>query len=347
MADEGHLSFFLEWLDPQSAQPKPYILHYYGDQTLELVERNTRRTFLKRIYIPAVTRKDLFIGASLSIYSRQLTVLEAANEYTRQQLQQQSTQASFVVTPRAYRALGRIVSYIEHTPGLQLLNLLMVQFSSSQLGALKTFFSSPIASLSSELLNDVSVVIEARYSTPNALEEARTQLQQLQVPVLVVEASLLSNRQLFPSPSPTTAVLEHCTLCLFRPRVVREGHVGEILEAILAAGFEISALKLFHFRMDDADEFFRVYKGIYRQYQEVLKYMCSGPCIALEVRGEDVVRQFRELCGPHDFALAKTLRPASLRARFGKTTLQNAVHCTDCPEDGVLETQFVFTSLTS
>jgi nucleoside diphosphate kinase len=35
--------------------------------------------------------------------------------------------------------------------------------------------------------------------------------------------------------------------------------------------------------------------------------------------------------------LARKLRPNTLRARFGKTKVQNAVHCTDLPEDGLLE----------
>lgn len=35
--------------------------------------------------------------------------------------------------------------------------------------------------------------------------------------------------------------------------------------------------------------------------------------------------------------LARELRPNTLRAKFGKTKVQNAVHCTDLPEDGLLE----------
>lgn len=37
MEEEQQLSFFLEWYDPQSDQRKPYILHYHGDNTLEMV----------------------------------------------------------------------------------------------------------------------------------------------------------------------------------------------------------------------------------------------------------------------------------------------------------------------
>lgn len=35
--------------------------------------------------------------------------------------------------------------------------------------------------------------------------------------------------------------------------------------------------------------------------------------------------------------IARHLRPATLRALYGKNKVQNAVHCTDLPEDGVLE----------
>lgn len=35
--------------------------------------------------------------------------------------------------------------------------------------------------------------------------------------------------------------------------------------------------------------------------------------------------------------IARHLRPCTLRAVFGKSKIQNAVHCTDLPEDGLLE----------
>ena len=73
----------------------------------------------------------------------------------------------------------------------------------------------------------------------------------------------------------------------------------------------------------------------------------AGPCIAVEVADRDgagcnPVEPFRQLCGPADPDLARVLRPASLRARFGTNHILNAVHCTDLPEDGRLETQYFF-----
>jgi hypothetical protein len=35
--------------------------------------------------------------------------------------------------------------------------------------------------------------------------------------------------------------------------------------------------------------------------------------------------------------IARHLRPRTLRAQFGKDKIRNALHCTDLPEDGLLE----------
>jgi len=54
---------------------------------------------------------------------------------------------------------------------------------------------------------------------------------------------------------------------------------------------------------------------------------------------------FRDVCGPHDPEIAKTLRPNTLRARYGIDRIRNAIHCTDLPEDGVLEVEYFFNIL--
>lgn len=87
----------------------------------------------------------------------------------------------------------------------------------------------------------------------------------------------------------------------------------------------------------------------------------TGPCVVMEVshknESPDIVADFRNLCGPMDpvsincfncFApcywhiyliqdIARQIRPNTLRAKYGKTKVQNAVHCSDLPEDGILE----------
>ena len=58
-----------------------------------------------------------------------------------------------------------------------------------------------------------------------------------------------------------------------------------------------------------------------------------------------MIEKFRKLCGPYDPEIAKKLEPNTLRACFGVDRVMNGVHCTDLPEDGAIEVQFVFNTL--
>jgi nucleoside-diphosphate kinase len=62
----------------------------------------------------------------------------------------------------------------------------------------------------------------------------------------------------------------------------------------------------------------------------------------MEIRAQDAPKTFREFVGPSDPEVARRLRPRTLRALFGRTKAQNAVHCTDLPEDGLLEVEYFF-----
>jgi nucleoside-diphosphate kinase len=114
---------------------------------------------------------------------------------------------------------------------------------------------------------------------------------------------------------------------------------------ILQAGFEISAMEMFYLSRPVIEEFYDVYKGVLPEYLPLIEHMSNGPSIALEIRQENAVSSFREFVGPHDPEIAKHLRENTLRARFGHDKVKNAVHCTDLPEDGVLECEYFFNIL--
>jgi len=73
--------------------------------------------------------------------------------------------------------------------------------------------------------------------------------------------------------------------------------------------------------------------------------LISGPSVGIEVTSCDSkiesrsksLCDFRNLCGPIDPEIAKRIRPKTIRARFGENVIQNAIHCTDLPEDTELE----------
>ncbi|XP_055274725.1 nucleoside diphosphate kinase 7 [Moschus berezovskii] len=120
------------------------------------------------------------------------------------------------------------------------------------------------------------------------------------------------------------------------------GLLGKILMSIRDAGFEISAMQMFNMDRINVEEFYEVYKGVVSEYNEMVTEMYSGPCVAMEIQQTNPTMTFREFCGPADPEIARHLRPGTLRAIFGKTKIQNAVHCTDLPEDGLLEVQYFF-----
>ena len=101
-------------------------------------------------------------------------------------------------------------------------------------------------------------------------------------------------------------------------------------------------MEIFYLDKNSAEEFFDVYKGVLPEYGKIIDDVTNGPVVALEVRQDDVVNKIRALVGPHDPEIAKVLRPKSLRAIFGIDRVRNVCHCTDLPEDGVLECQYMF-----
>jgi nucleoside-diphosphate kinase len=59
-------------------------------------------------------------------------------------------------------------------------------------------------------------------------------------------------------------------------------------------------MQSFHLDRATAEEFFELYKGVLPDYIPMIDQIISGPCIALEVRQENVVPSFKKLVGAYD-----------------------------------------------
>ena len=137
-----------------------------------------------------------------------------------------------------------------------------------------------------------------------------------------------------------------CTFCLLKPHVLQQKLVGEIVQHILSNGFRITSYLTVTLSRVMADELFGVYRGIIPKYNDNMQQICCGPSVALMIeKDSNVVEEFRELCGPIEPEVAAKLRPNSIRGRYGESNLRNAVHCTDLPEDGLMECGYVFGTL--
>ena len=67
------------------------------------------------------------------------------------------------------------------------------------------------------------------------------------------------------------------------------------------------------FNIPVTEEFMDVYKGVLPEYLPIVESLSGGPVIALEIRQQNAVASFRELCGPHDPEIARHLRPDTIR----------------------------------
>ncbi|MEO6131114.1 MAG: nucleoside-diphosphate kinase, partial [Saprospiraceae bacterium] len=119
---------------------------------------------------------------------------------------------------------------------------------------------------------------------------------------------------------------------------VAAGHTGAILAQINKAGFEIVAMKYTKLSPEKAGEFYEVHRerGF---FGELVEFMSSGPIVAVVIRKENAVDDFRVLIGATDPAKAAA---GTIRALFAKNIGENAVHGSDSDENALLEASFHF-----
>ena len=128
------------------------------------------------------------------------------------------------------------------------------------------------------------------------------------------------------------------TLAIIKPDAVLSGNAGKILAHLEAAGFVVRAAKLVRLSPAEAEGFYAVHRE--RPFFEALvSFMTSGPCLALALRGNDAVRQLRNVVGATDPAEAED---GTVRKLFGESKERNAIHASDSVANAVQEVAFFF-----
>lgn len=131
------------------------------------------------------------------------------------------------------------------------------------------------------------------------------------------------------------------TFTMIKPDAVKDNHTGAILDRILKEGFKIVAMKYLQLTPQQAGAFYAVHKGK-PFYDELVKYMSSGPIVAAILEKENAVEDFRKLIGATDPAKAD---PGTIRAVFAKSITANAIHGSDSDENAKIESDFFFSAL--
>lgn len=130
------------------------------------------------------------------------------------------------------------------------------------------------------------------------------------------------------------------TLAIFKPDSVANKKHGLMLQRILDEGFEVLAMRQTRLTKKEAEGFYAVHKG--RPFFESLcEFMCSGPIVVLSLERTDAVAYWRQVIGATNPADAKE---GTLRKLYGSSLGENAVHGSDSPENGMVESNYFFSA---
>jgi len=128
------------------------------------------------------------------------------------------------------------------------------------------------------------------------------------------------------------------TLVLLKPDGVKRNLLSVITTAFTREGLVLTAIKMLRLSDERAAAFYAVHQGK-EFYQPLLKFMTSGPIIAMVWRGEGAVLRARTVMGKTDYREAA---PGTIRAEYASHIRYNVVHGSDSWENAAHEIAFFF-----
>lgn len=128
------------------------------------------------------------------------------------------------------------------------------------------------------------------------------------------------------------------TLSIIKPDAVAKNVIGEIYSRFEKAGLKIVAAKMTHLDEKTAGEFYAVHK-VRPFFNDLVKFMVSGPVMVLVLEGPGAVAKNRELMGATN---PKDAAPGTIRRDFADSIDANAVHGSDSAENAAIEIAFFF-----
>jgi len=136
---------------------------------------------------------------------------------------------------------------------------------------------------------------------------------------------------------PTSAMLER-TLVLLKPDCVQRGLVGEVLRRFEAKGLQIVGLEMRQYPRATLEKHYEAHKER-PFYGNLVKFMSSGPVVAIALEGKDAIEVVRGLMGKTN---ARQALPGTIRGDLGMSFSNNLVHGSDSAEAAAKELALFF-----
>jgi nucleoside-diphosphate kinase len=128
------------------------------------------------------------------------------------------------------------------------------------------------------------------------------------------------------------------TFSIVKPDGVARNLIGQVYTRFEAAGLKVVAAKLTQLSKAQAEGFYAVHKAR-PFFNDLVKYMTSGPVVLQVLEGENAVLKNREIMGATD---PKKAAPGTIRADLAESIEANTVHGSDSAENAAIEIAYFF-----
>ncbi len=128
------------------------------------------------------------------------------------------------------------------------------------------------------------------------------------------------------------------TLSIIKPDAVAKNVIGKIYSRFETNGLKIVAAKMAQLSQAEAEGFYAVHKER-PFFNDLVKFMISGPVMIQALEGENAVAKNRELMGATN---PKEAAAGTIRADFAESIDANAVHGSDSAENAAIEIAYFF-----
>jgi nucleoside-diphosphate kinase len=128
------------------------------------------------------------------------------------------------------------------------------------------------------------------------------------------------------------------TLSIIKPDATRRNLTGKIIDRFETAGLRVVAQKRLWLSQKQAEAFYAVHKAR-PFFNDLVKFMMSGPVVVQVLEGENAVAKNREVMGATDPSKAAA---GTIRKDFAESIEANSVHGSDSAENAAIEIRFFF-----
>lgn len=128
---------------------------------------------------------------------------------------------------------------------------------------------------------------------------------------------------------------------MIKPDAVKNKYIGQIISQITESGYQIRAMKFTLLNTEQAQSFYLIHKD-QPFYNDLVKFITSGPIVAMLLEKENAVDDFRILIGSTDPGNADK---GTIREKYAESVQNNAIHGSDSDENAIIESDFFFSKL--